>query len=87
MLEALKREHQRKAGKVTRGMLTKEHATRVAWRILHDKVQVITAEIEARITPVDEALFPFMASPNGLTTYQHYREQAALPAPARSPEP
>lgn len=85
VLKALDREYRKKNTKVTRGMVSKAHATRVAWRILYDSVLVYTAEVEAGITPVDEAMFRFMTASDGLTTYQHYREQAGLPAPKSEP--
>jgi hypothetical protein len=77
---ALEREHRR--GRVPRRMTEREHAERVAWRILKDRVDVDMAHVDAGLVTVDEAMFANLVVRGGQTMYQVVSEhRLALPGP------
>lgn len=54
---------------------TREHAERVAWRILKDWVQAQIAIIETRMVSLDQVMLPFMISDEGKTVFALYQER------------
>lgn len=62
---------------------TPEHAERVAWRIVKDWLEAQLAIIRTEMVTLDQVMLPYMASPDGRTMYELYRDrQLALPAGA-----
>jgi len=61
--------------------LVREHAERVAWRVVKDWVEAQVALIDADMASLDQVMLPYLISaPDGRTLYEVYRdrEQAAL---------
>lgn len=61
--------------------LTREHAERVAWRVVKDWIEAQLALIDAAMASLDEVMLPYLiVNPDGTTLYQNYaaREAAAL---------
>lgn len=62
-------------------MRTREHAERVAWRILKDWIEAQLAIIATEMVTLDQVMLPYMADESGQTVYELYRDrQLALPA-------
>jgi hypothetical protein len=62
---------------------SREHATRVAWRVAKDWLEAVLALIAAKMAPIDEVMLGYLVvNDSGKTLYQSYREreQAALEA-------
>lgn len=61
---------------------TRDHAERVAWRILKDWLEVQLAMVQAQMVAFDQVMLPYMQSEvGGPTVYELYRDrQLALPA-------
>lgn len=62
--------NQNRAGKVPRRFVTKEQASRVAWRIAKDWLEAQMAIIEAEMVTMDEVFLPYMIHETGKTFYQ-----------------
>lgn len=63
--------------------LTREHAERVAWRVVRDWLEAQLALIDADMATLDQIMLPYLViDQNGRTLYESYREreQAALVA-------
>lgn len=61
---------------------SREHATRVAWRVVKDWLEANLALIAAQMATIDEIMLPFLHVDGDRTLWQAYRdrEQAALDA-------
>lgn len=62
---------------------SREHAARVAWRVVKDWLEANLALIAARMATIDEVMLPYLVVNNdGRTLWQAYREreQAAIEA-------
>lgn len=63
-----------------------EHAERVAWRITKDWLEAQLAIIATEMVTLDQVMLPYMASDDGRTMYELYRDQQlALPGGQTSP--
>ncbi len=61
---------------------SREHAARVAWRIVNDWLEAQLAIIESGMVTLDEVMLPYMLLENRRTVYVNLVEQRmALPAP------
>jgi hypothetical protein len=70
-------------GRVAKRLACREHAARVAWRIVKDWVQVQLALVESGISTVEEVLLPYLLGADDRTLYEIMVDQRlALPAPA-----
>jgi hypothetical protein len=71
-----------KAQRVQPRYATREHAARVAWRIVKDWIEAQLAIVETETVTLDEVMLPYMhAEVGGRTVYEIYRDnQLALPA-------
>jgi hypothetical protein len=68
--------------KVTPQRAMREHATRVAWRILFNWVEVQMALVEAGLVTVDEVMLPYLLLDGKRTVYQMLSDrQLQLEAP------
>jgi hypothetical protein len=63
----------------------REHATRVAWRVVKDWLEANLALIAARMATMDEVMLPYLHVDGDKTLWQAYREreQAAIEAGGR----
>ena len=62
---------------------TREHAERVAWRIVKDWLEAQLAIIESRMVSLEQVMLPYMHGDDGRTMFELYRDtQLALPAAA-----
>jgi hypothetical protein len=78
----------RKRRKVTNSQATREHATRVAWRILLNWVEVQMALVEAGLVTVDEVMLPYLLLDGDRTVFQILNEQhLQLEGPRRKESP
>jgi hypothetical protein len=60
---------------------TREHAERVAWRIVKDWTEAQLAIIRTEMVTLDQVMLPYMRGDDGRTVYDLYRDQLlALPA-------
>lgn len=61
---------------------SREHAARVAWRVVKDWLEANLALIAAEMATIDEVMLPYLHVGDDKTLWQAYqeREQAALPA-------
>lgn len=61
---------------------SREHAERVAWRVLRDWLEAQLAIIAAGMAQLDQVMLPYLRDDAGRTLYDRYREreQSALPA-------
>ena len=64
----LQRQH--KAGKIERRYTTKEHAQRVAWRIVKDWLEAQLAIIQSEMVEVTEVFMPYQLMASGQTMYE-----------------
>lgn len=79
---ALKRQHL--AGKLQRRYTDPDHAARVAWRIVKDRLVVELAYVEAGIAPLDQVLCAHLVGRDGRTVHQLVRDQIlSLPPPGK----
>jgi hypothetical protein len=64
------------------GYLTREHAARVAWRVVKDWLEANLALIAAQMATIDEVMLPYLHVNGDKTLWQAYREreQAAIEA-------
>ncbi len=70
-----------KRQRVERRYQTPEHAERVAWRIVKDWLEAQLAIIRTEMVTLDQIMLPYMASGDGRTMWELYRDQQlALPA-------
>lgn len=53
---------------------SREHAARVAWRVIKDWIEAQIALIEARMATIDEVMFPYLLLDSGSTLVTNYRE-------------
>lgn len=58
---------------LTKAQRTREHAARVAWRIVFDWLGVQLALIDAQMSSLEEVMLPYMVGPAGETMYEVYR--------------
>jgi hypothetical protein len=60
---------------------SRDHAARVAWRVVKDWLEAQLAIIAANMASLDEVMLPYLHVDDSRTLYQAYREreQAALP--------
>jgi hypothetical protein len=73
---------QRGKGGVSARHCTRQHAVRVAWRIILEWLKVQIAVAETGMVSLDEIMVPFLTDGKGRTVYQVVKEErAALPAP------
>lgn len=56
----------------------REHAERVAWRILKDWVEAQMAILESEMVQMDEIFLPYMVNNDGQTFFQAYRATLLL---------
>lgn len=76
----------RKQGKPAGGMsqaffLSREHAARVAWRVVKDWLEAQLAIVDAQMVTIDQVMLPYLTAPDGRTLYELFRDrQLALPA-------
>jgi hypothetical protein len=67
--------------KIERRYKTREHAERVAWRIVKDWLEAQVAIIRTEMVTLDQVMLPYMQGGDGRTVYDLYRDQQlALPA-------
>ena len=59
---------------------TKEHAEKVAWRIVKDWIKSQMAYIEAGQATMPELFFPHATNQNGQTFFEQFEEFVALPS-------
>lgn len=79
---ALQRELKRK--RIQRRMACREHAAKVAWRVLKNWVDVQMAIVEAGLVTVDEVMLPYLVLRGDTTMYQVMNEhRLALPGPSK----
>jgi hypothetical protein len=57
---------------------SREHAERVAWRIIKDWVEAQLAVIEAGMVSLTEVMMPYMHVEGGRTVFQVYEEQRQI---------
>jgi AhpD family alkylhydroperoxidase len=75
-------ERQAGKGRVTKSMVNRTHAGRVAWRILKDWLEAQLALVQADLVELDEVMLAYMLRSDDKTMYQFVREQLGqLPAP------
>jgi hypothetical protein len=55
---------------------TRDHARRVAWRIVKDWVEVEVARFEAGIAEIPEIFFPYLIDQQGETFYRAFGQSA-----------
>lgn len=68
-------------GGVTRSMVCRAHAARVAWRILKDWMESQLALVEAGLVEVEEALLPYMLDGSGRQTFYELVKERHLSLP------
>ena len=73
VLKKEKRENPRKQIKDTR-----EHAERVAWRILKDWVEAQMALLDIEMVRLEEIFLPYIQTNNGQTVYERLEERQFL---------
>jgi hypothetical protein len=71
-------------GGVTRMMVCRPHAARVAWRILKDWVEAQLALVEAELVEVEEVLLPYMLDGAGRRTFYEAVKERHLSLPGSS---
>lgn len=60
---------------------TREHAERVAWRIMKDWIEAQLAIIATRMVTLDQVFLPYMLTETGVTVYDLFAAQRlSLPA-------
>lgn len=59
----------------------RQQAARVSWRIMKDWIEAQLAIIQSRTISLEQVMLPFMVVEPGVTVYDAYRAQAALPKP------
>lgn len=66
--------------KVERRYKERDHAEKVAWRILKDWVEAQFAIIETEMVTIDQVMLPYMTTETGNTVYELFvKNQMALP--------
>lgn len=68
--------------RVEKRYLTREHAERVAWRILGDWVAAQLAIIETGMVTVQQVMLPYMRTEDGRTVFERFEIQRQLPGGA-----
>ena len=56
----------------------REHAERVAWRIIKDWVESQMAILESEMVQMDEIFLPYMVNNNGQTLFEAYRNNQLM---------
>jgi hypothetical protein len=59
----------------------REHAERVAWRVIKDWVEAQMALVAAEQATLDEVMLPYLITRTGRALREDYRNQLALEAP------
>jgi hypothetical protein len=73
-----------KAGRIQRAYTGRDHATRVAWRVLKDWLEVQLALIDAGVQELHQLMVGYMNAVPGRTVYEIVAEQQlAIEADAR----
>lgn len=54
---------------------SREHATRVAWRVVKDWLEAQLALIDAQMASLDQVMLPYLHVDGELTLYQAYRDR------------
>jgi hypothetical protein len=69
-------------GDIAPRFASREHAERVAWRVVRDWLEVQLALVEAGVAELDQAMLAFVHVAPGVTMFEAYRqnEHAALTA-------
>lgn len=85
LAEANERGALRSDGHKAASMTSREHASRVAWRVAKDWLEAALALVAARMATLDEVMLPYihmMIDGEDTTFYEHYRQrgQRALEA-------
>lgn len=70
---------------LSRAQKTREHATRVAWRICRTWVEAQLAVIEAGMASLPEVFLPYAQLPTGETVYERFAKHG-LPALTHEPK-
>lgn len=70
VLEALKK------ARMPKSKLSREHAGRVAWRIVKDWTLVQLALVEAHQAQLTEVFLPYVVNDRGETMFQHFTKNA-----------
>lgn len=60
--------------KLSRDVLTEQHAINVAWRITKDWVEAQLALLETKMVTMPQLFLPYAVGHNGQTLYQHIAE-------------
>ncbi len=68
VLAVLQRQY--KTGKVDKRYTTKEHAQRVAWRIVKDWIEAQLAIVQSEMVDVTEVFMPYQLASNNQTMYE-----------------
>lgn len=68
--------------RVEKRYLTREHAERVAWRILGDWVAAQLAIIETGMVTIQQVMLPYMRTDDGSTVFERFEVQRQLPGGA-----
>ncbi|MDK1046359.1 MAG: hypothetical protein QGM45_11830 [Anaerolineales bacterium] len=76
--------NQQRAGEIAPRYATREHAERVAWRILQEWIEAQMALLETEMVTMDQLFMPYLIFKNNQTLYEHLVadggfEQLALP--------
>jgi hypothetical protein len=58
----------------------REHAERVAWRILKDWIEAQMAILESQMVQFDQIFFPYITNEEGMTLYEAYKASQLLTA-------
>jgi hypothetical protein len=61
---------------------TREHADRVAWRILKDWLEAQLAIIRTDMVSLDQVMLPYMRADDGRTVYEVYRDEQFVALPS-----
>ena len=61
--------------KVTPKFRTRDHAEKVAWRILKDWVEAQLAIVAAQMVTLDQVMLPYLQTDDGATLYDRYVDQ------------
>lgn len=72
--------HGLRSGHINQAALkSREHAERVAWRVVKDWLEAQMALVAAKQVPLDEVMLPYLITPSGRPLRQDWREHRALP--------
>jgi hypothetical protein len=70
-----------RSGHVTQaGLQSREHAERVAWRVIKDWLEAQLALVAAQQVHLDEVMLPYLITNTGRALRENWRDHLALPA-------